>query len=311
MKSLQMIRYGHAETLVFKDLPTPTPQPDQVLVKVHYTALNPFDLKLISGMFEKDIPQQLPVTLGGDFSGEIVETGEKAIHFQKGDRVYGSGFSFAGGTGSMAEYVCVAEDKIARIPENCTFAQAAAIVTPGCAAQQAINRYLQVKPGQKILIQGGGGNVGSLATELALHIGAEVAVTVGPDDINRMKELGVDLIINYQLQPFEGIVHEFDGVLDTVGGDVLSRCYQTLKPGGTLVSLIETPDQALCRHFGIHGVFQSTQITTQTLTTLSFLLEEKIIHPLCFIEEKFQNAIEVYNRKFTHQNKDKIVFEIL
>lgn len=310
MKCIQMINYGHADILAFKEVSIPQIKSKELLIRVKAVGINPFDLKLMSGMFRSEIAQELPVVIGSDFSGEIVEIGDRVSLFKKGTKVYGSGVAFAGGSGSMAEYLRVSEEKVGLMPDNVNYATAAAIVTPGCAAQQAVNRFLNVKPGQKILIHGGAGAVGQLATQLCVNIGAEVAVTVGDKEIAFMKELGADLIINYKLQPFEQLVHQFDGVLDTQGGEVLARSYQVLKPGGILVSLVAKPDPAMLERYHIHGNFQSTEITTKTLNTLSFLIEEKILRPQKPQIVPFNQAINVINEKMMGTNSNKIVIQI-
>ncbi|MEG1615686.1 MAG: NADP-dependent oxidoreductase [Bacteroidales bacterium] len=307
MKSLQMNAYGRTETLSFSEIPVPVLSPGDILVKVAAVGINPFDIKLLTGEFRNEIPQQLPVTIGSDFAGEVMETGSQVTHFQKGMKVYGSGISIAGGSGALAEFLRVKGGKISVMPDNTSYIEAAAFVTPGCTAQQAVSWNLNVKPGQKILIIGGAGAVGSLATQMCLNIGAHVAVTVGNEDIPYMKELGVDLIINYHLQPFENLIHDYDGVLDTQGGETLLKCFGVLKPGGTLVSLVSKPSEELCREYGVKGVYQMTEINTRSLNTLNFLIEEKILKPHHIVEVPFNEAIAAIDHKLKGNFPGKVV----
>ncbi|MEG1586130.1 MAG: NADP-dependent oxidoreductase [Bacteroidales bacterium] len=310
MISIEMTTYGHAEVLSFKEAPVPQIKSKDLLVRVKAVGINPFDLKLLAGNFQSDIKQQMPVIIGGDFSGEVIEIGERVGLFKRGMKVYGSGIAFTGGSGSMAEYLRVNEEKVAMMPENIDYATAAAIVTPACAAQQAISRNLGVKPGQKILIHGAGGAVGELAAQLCLNIGAEVAVTVGSKDILYMKELGADLIINYQVHPFENLIHDFDGVLDTQGGEVLEKSYQVLKKRGKLVSLVQQPDQKMLEKYHLNGMFQSTEITTKMLNIVSFLIEERILRPRTPVIIPFRQAIEAIKDKFENNQTKKIVIRM-
>ncbi|MEG0949146.1 MAG: NADP-dependent oxidoreductase [Bacteroidales bacterium] len=310
MKCIQMTKYGIADILTFKEVSMPEINTKEVLIKVNSVGINPFDLKIMSGMFQSEINQKLPAVIGSDFSGEIIAIGERVGLFKKGMKVYGSGITFAGGSGSLAEYLRVNEDKVGKMPDNIDFASAAAIVTPGCTAQQAVNNHLEVKPGQKILIHGAGGGVGSLAVQLCVNIGAQVAVTVSAEDVAYMKELGADLIINYHKQPFEHLVRDFDGVLDTQGGEILQRSYEVIRPGGRIVSLVAKPDPAILAKYHIIGIQQSTEITTKALNILTFLIEEKILKPRDPEIIPFQNAINAIMDKMNGRNKHKIVIQI-
>ena len=307
MKAIQMRAYGHSDVLSFESIGIPSIGPDELLIKVHAIGINPFDLKLLSGKFIDDFDINMPVTFGSDFAGEIVETGYKITNFHRGDKVYGTGSVLKGGSGALSQYMKVRENNISRMPDNIDYALAASIVTPGCTAQEAINVNINVKPQKKILIHGAAGSVGYLAAQLSLSIGAEVAVTVGERDISIMKDLGIDLIINYKLQRFEDIVRNYDAVLDTVGGDVLARSYQVIRPGGKIVSLVEEPDIAELTKYRITGLYQKTTINTLRLNTLSFLIEEKILTPRMPDIEIFNNAIVAIESKIAEGTKGKLV----
>lgn len=305
-----MTKYGITDMLTLKEVSIPEINAKDILIKINSVGINPSDLKIIAGKFQSEIEHKLPAVIGSDFSGEIVATGERVGLFKTGWKVYGNGITFAGGSGSLAEYLRVNEEKVGRMPDNINFASAAAIVTPGCTAQEAISCHLEVKPQQKILILGGGGPIGSLAVQLCLNIGAEVAVTVSEEDIPYMKELGVDLIINTHKKPFEQLVRNFDGVLDTHGGNMLQRSYEVLKPGGRIVSLIEKPDPAMLAKYHITGKLQSTEVTTKTLNILTFLIEENILAPRLPEIIPFRNAIQAITDKLNRINKHKIVIQV-
>lgn len=310
MKSVQMSSYGHANVLSYAEQAIPEPKSRDVLVKVHAVAVNPFDIKLMEGMYKENIPQKFPLTIGGDFAGEVIGTGERVRTLSSGMKVFGSALAFTGASGALAEYVTVNEEKVAPMPPFLKYDTAASFITPGCAAQQAVNWNMNVKPGEKVLIHGGAGAVGAIAIQICHNIGAQVAVTVSNDDIPYMKELGVDLIINYHLQPFENVVHEFDAVLDTQGGEVLARSCQVLKPGGIVVSLVSVPDPELLSRYKIRGMFQNTVISTDTLKTLGFLIEENIIRPYDIIKVPFDQCIEAIDSKIRGNIPGKIVIKL-
>ncbi len=307
MKAILMRGYGYSDVLSFESIAVPSIEKNELLIKVHAIGINSYDLNLLSGKFVKDIDVNIPFIFGSDFAGEIIETGYEVTEFRRGDKVYGSGSVLKGGSGALSQYIKVKKNNVSRMPDDTDYIMAASVVTAGCTAQEAINVNINLKPGKKILIHGAGGSVGFLAAQLALSIGAEVAVTVGEKDIKRMKNLGVDLIINYHLQNFEDIIQKYDAVLDTQGGEVLERSYQVLKPGGVLVSLISKPDESELTRNRITGIYQKTTINTLRLNTLSFLIEEKIFVPRLPDTEIFNNAIVAIENKIADGTKGKLV----
>ena len=310
MKAIQMKCYGHSDVLSFESIDIPKAGPLDLLIKVHAIGINPVDLKFLNGKFSGAHNPNFPITFGSDFAGEIVEKGYLVENLKKGDKVYGSGFVFSGGTGALAQYIRVNHNNISLIPEGLDYVVAASVVTSGCTAQEAVNINLNIKPNQKVLIHGAGGSVGYLATQLALSIGAEVAVTVSDKDIELMKGLGVDLIINYQIQNFEDIIKDYDAVLDTQGGSVLKKSYNAIRPGGKIVSLVEQPDKNELLRKRATGSHQHTLINTIRLNTLSFLIEEKIITPRRPYSDIFNNAIVAIDNKLNINNPKKLVITI-
>lgn len=310
MKCVQMINYGLTDSLSFHEIPMPEITGKDLLVCVHAVGINPIDLKFIKGRYINDSEQQMPVVIGGDFSGEIVAVGERVSIFRKGMQVYGNGFAFGGGSGSLAQYLKVNEERVALKPENLNYESAAAVVTPGCTAHLAVNKILDVKPSEKILITGAGGAIGWHAVQLCVNIGAEVAVTVNQNDIPIMKELGADLMINAQKQAFENIIHDYDAVFDIQGGNVLERCYKALKPEGRIVSLTEKPDPDQLKYHNIGGIQLIPEINTRALDTLRFLFEENILSPCIPQIVPFSQSIKAIEEKISKNNKHKIVIQI-
>jgi len=272
MEAVQISRYGGPEVLEVNDIDPPVPGDNQVLVKVNFAGLNPFDSKLRSGLFKKMIPLHFPHTLGGDFAGIVKKTGKKVLGFTVGDGVYGTANILSGGSGSLAQYLIAQSDKIAKKPSSLDFAESAAVVLTGVSALRAIEEHISLKAGQKILIHGGAGGIGHIAVQLAKAKNAFVAVTVNKFDMEFIKKLGADKIIDYKIKKFEEILKDFDAVFDTVGKDIADRSFPVLKKGGVLVSMVVQPDGKLAKKYGIKTYRQQTAVNSRQLNRLTEIL---------------------------------------
>lgn len=274
MRAVQINNYGGTEVLeVVENVVRPLPGPGQVLVEVYSAGLNPVDWKIRAGFLKQMAPLKFPVTLGGDFAGVILAVGEGVGNHRPGEEVYGQAPVLNGGSGSFAEYVVANVANLARKPVNVDFAQAGALPLAGVSALQALEDHLKLKNGEKILIQGGAGGIGHLAVQLAKGLGAYVATTVGADDVEFVKSLGADQVINYQSQSFEEILTNFDAVFDTVGGQVLEKSAPVLKRGGRLVSMLGKPSAEAIEKFGIEAIGQGTKTDSSQLERLAKWVE--------------------------------------
>lgn len=275
MKAVQINEYGDIDVIqVVKDAPMPGINPDQVLVEVHAASLNPVDWKLRGGYMKERMPLRFPATLGGDFSGVVKKVGEQVKdYFKEEDEVYGQAAILTGGSGTLAEYVAAKASSICLKPKNFSHSEAAALPMVGVSALQALQEGIRLTKGQKILIHGGAGGIGSIAIQIAKHIGAYVATTVSFDDIEYAKSLGADEVLDYKKQNFEEVLRDYDAVLDTVGGETYRRSFNILKKGGILVSLLERPDQETAARHGVHAVLQMTHVTTDRLSRVTELVE--------------------------------------
>jgi alcohol dehydrogenase len=226
-------------------------------------------------------PLQFPATLGMDFSGVIEKVGVGvASDLKQGDEVYGQAGALAGGSGAFAEMALANTDKIAHKPKTLTHEQAAGLPLVGVSAWQALVETIGLSKGQKILIHGGAGGIGSIAIPLAKHLGAYVATTVSTNDIQFVKEeLGADEVIDYKTQAFENVLpHDFDAVFDTVGGETYTRSFKVLKRGGgIIVSMLEQPVQELMDQFGVKAVFLFSQANRERLTKLAEWVDQNNI----------------------------------
>jgi NADPH:quinone reductase-like Zn-dependent oxidoreductase len=232
-------------------------------------------------------PLQFPATLGSDFSGIIEKVGERVSSstsvsdLKLGDEVYGHAGAFAGGSGAFAEMALAKADTIAHKPRTLDHEQAAGLPLVGVSAWQALVETMGLTKGQKILIHGGAGGIGSIAIQLAKHLGAYVATTVSTNDKQFVKEeLGADEAIDYKTQTFEDVLaHDFDAVFDTVGGETYTRSFKVLKRdgGGIIVSMLEQPVQELMDQFGVKAVFVFSQGNRERLTKLAEWVDQNNI----------------------------------
>lgn len=254
MKALILKRYGKSDQLEFADIPRPAIKPNEILVQVHAVGLNPIDNKIPTGAFKPIIKLQLPATMGSDVAGVVVEVGNRVTKFNVGDAIFASVFDL--GTGTLAEFAVVPEYAAAPKPANLDFVEAASIPMVGLTAWQALKERAQVKPGQKVFIPAGSGGIGTFAIQLAKYLGAQVGTTTSTANINLVKRLGADEVIDYKQQEFEDVLRGYDVVLGTVKGDGVKKSLQILNPNASVVSLIGPPDAAFARARGMNFVMK-------------------------------------------------------
>jgi NADPH:quinone reductase-like Zn-dependent oxidoreductase len=245
MKALILKHYGKTDNIAFADIPRPVLKPDEILVQVHAVGLNPIDTMIPKGTFKAFLQFQFPATLGSDLAGVVVEVGSRVTRFKPGDAVFASIFDL--GTGSLAEYAVVPEHAAAHKPANLDFVQAASIPMVGLTSWQALKERAKLKPGQKVFIPAGSGGIGTFAIQLAKHLGAKVGTTTSTGNVDLVKSLGADEVIDYKQQEFEDVLRNYDAVLGTVRGDALEKSLRILKPGSNVVSLVGPPDAAFAR----------------------------------------------------------------
>src|SRR5437879_5140454 len=254
MKALVFNQYGGADNIAFADTSRPMPKPDEILVQVHAAGLNPIDCAIPKGTFKPILRFQLPATLGSDLAGIVVETGSRVTRFKRGDAVFASIFDL--GTGALAEFARVPQSAAAPKPPNLDFVQAASIPMVGLTSWQALKERAQLKPGQKVFIPAGSGGIGTFAIQLAKHFGAKVGTTTSTGNVDLVRSLGADEVIDYKKQEFENVLRDYDAVLGTVRGNALEKSLGILKPTGTVVSLIGPPDAAFARARGMNFLMQ-------------------------------------------------------
>ena len=249
MQALQLKKYGGLDHVAHTEAPRPTLRADELLVQVHAVGLNPIDYLIPKGDFKPILKLRLPATLGSDLAGVVVETGSAVTRFKVGDAVYASIFDTP--HGSLADFAAVPEHAAALKPATLEFVQAASIPMVGLTAWQALHERMQLKRGQKIFIPAGSGGIGTFAIQLAKHLGAHVATTTSTANVELVRGLGADEVIDYKQQQFEEVLHGYDAVLGTVRGDGLEKAMRIVQPGSNVVSLIGPPDAAFARARGM------------------------------------------------------------
>jgi len=280
MISIQINRYGGSDVMEVNDKASvPNPPSGKILVNVKASGVNPVDWKIREGYMQQMIQLQFPSTLGLDFSGVIKQVGENVpSDFKQGDEVYGQASVLRGGSGAFAESALVDQDAIAHKPKTLNSEEAAALPLVGVSAWQALVENIGLSKGQKILIHGGAGGIGSIAIQLAKHLGAYVATAVSTNDKQFVQDLGADQVIDYKTENFEDMIHDYDAVYDTIGGDTYKRSFKVLKKGsGILVSMLEQPDSELMNQYGVKAVFLFSQVNKERLTKLAEWVDQNNI----------------------------------
>jgi alcohol dehydrogenase len=280
MKSVQITRYGNtSEVIKINQTNAPNLSTGKVLVKVQVAGINPIDWKIREGYMQQMIHLQFPSTLGMDFSGIIKQVGEEiSSDFKEGDEVYGQAGIPSGGSGAFAEQALASVTSIAHKPKTLDHSEAAALPLVGVSAWQALVEHIGLSKGQKILIHGGAGGIGSIAIQLAKNSGAYVATTVSIEDKQFVHELGANEVIDYKTQTFEDVVHDYDAVFDTVGGETYTRSFRVLRKDGIIVSMLEQQNLELMKQFGVKAISQFTQVNKERLAKLAEWVDQNKVN---------------------------------
>jgi len=297
MKATQIKQYGQA---AIRNVPEPEISDGQVLVKAKAGGVNPIDWKLMDGYMNPD----LPYIAGGDFSGIIIKSSSR--NFKQGDEVYGTAMAVAGGSGSFAEHIIANEGSIALKPRKASHDEAAAMPLAGVSALDVLKK-MGLKKGQKILIHGGSGGIGSFAIQIAKDMGLHVATTAS--DTDYVRKLGADQALDYRKEDFT-MLQDFDAVFDTVGGETYRKSFPVLKKGGIIFSMLEQPDNELMKQHGVRAESEMTRINTELLEELADLFDKGSVKVM--IDRKFDliSAPEAIDYQKEGHPRGKVVIEM-
>jgi 2-desacetyl-2-hydroxyethyl bacteriochlorophyllide A dehydrogenase len=243
MKAVFINQYGSTQVLQYGSIETPSINRDQLLVKVYASSVNPVDWKIRAGQLQFLTGYKFPMVLGFDVSGEVVAVGESVTRFQTGDKVYAYLDSLPGG--AYAEYAAVSERVACFKPDNMSYEQAAAVPLAATTALQALRDLGQILPGHKVLINGASGGVGSFAVQIAKALKAEVTAVCSTQNVELVKSLGGDRVIDYTVQDFTKDTSFYDIIFDAVGKESFSGCQNILKPNGVYVTTLPDPDSVV------------------------------------------------------------------
>jgi NADPH:quinone reductase-like Zn-dependent oxidoreductase len=302
MKAFILDKYEMRGVLRSGDMPEPELRDGDVLIAGHAAGLNLLDSKIRDGEFKPILPYRTPFILGHDMAGTIVRVGPSVRRFKPGDEIYARPRD--GRIGTFAQFIAVNEADVALKPRNLSMEEAASIPLVALTAWQALVEKAELKKGQKILIHAGSGGVGTFAIQLAKHLGAHVATTTSSANIELVKSLGADVVIDYKAQDFEMLLSGYDVVLNSLDGDTLQKSLRVLKPGGKLISISGPPDPDFAKRqrlnwflrqilrvlsLGIrrkakrHRVnysFLFMRANGDQLSKITALIEDRIIHPV-------------------------------
>jgi len=248
MKAFILDRYGSADHVRAGDMPDPELREDDVMVQIHAAGVNLLDSKIRAGEFKRILPYRLPLILGNDVAGIVVRVGSRVRRFKPGDEVYARPDKDR--IGAFAELISMNEDAVAIKPKALTMEEAASIPLVGLTAWQALIERAHLKKGQKVLIHAGSGGVGTFAIQLAKHIGATVATTTSAGNVDLVRNLGADIVIDYKNEDFAHVLRDYDVVLHSLDKVTLEKSLRVLKPGGQLISISGPPDAAFARSIG-------------------------------------------------------------
>ncbi|MGO9367566.1 MAG: NADP-dependent oxidoreductase, partial [Terriglobales bacterium] len=264
-KAARIHSFGPPDVVVVEDVPTPSPGPNEVLVRVMAAGVAPWDAIIREG--KSKVSPQPPLTLGSDFSGVVERIGQGVTVFAPADEVYGvTNPQFCG---AQAEFAVATAGTVARKPDSLNDVEAASAPVIAVTAWQMLFQYAQVMRGQTVMVVGAAGNVGAYAVQMAVDAGIHVVAIVRLDDEDLLRSLGVGVksIIDSSKPAFEQSLPQVDAIVDTVGGSTLQRCAAALKPGGKLVTSVST------QPLPAEAIFFYAEVTTTRLQTLTTLFD--------------------------------------
>ena len=289
--------------------PLPSIGPDELLIRVHATAITPTELSWNSTFTRSDGTERLPSIPGFEFSGTVASTGPAVTDLTGGDEVYGL-LNFWR-NGAAAEYVTTAASEVALKPVSVDHIRAAALPLSGLTAWQALFDHARLKRGDRVLIHGAAGGVGSLAVQLAHARGAYVIGTASSERTPFLRDLGIDEIVDYTKVLFEEKVRDVDVVLDTVGGETLERSWSLVRPGGSLVSIVSDVPEDRARAQGIHGASMLVTPNRSELIELARMVDSGVLRPVVNAVYPLASAREAYDRGAAGHNQGKTVLRVV
>jgi len=267
MEAVLYDQFGGSEVLKLRKVKRPKPKENEVLVRIYAAGVLPIDWKIRQGLIP--MPVSFPVIPGSSFAGIIEEIGASVTEFEVGQEVFGRTSN-----GSYATYTTVTTGEITLKPKSIGFDEAAAITGGATTAWQVLFHDGNVKAGDQVLIHGAAGGVGLFAAQFAKWKGAYVTATAGPANLEYVRSIGADMVIDYTSTAFEKVVHDMDFVLDTIGGETLEKSWAVIKPGGALISIASQPSLERALKEDVRLIKPSRGFAKEVLEKIVCLMEE-------------------------------------
>ena len=308
MQAIQIQEFGDPQVLQVKEISIPAPGPGELLVRVHAAAVNPVDTSIRAGRAGGLSGASLPYVPGFDVSGTVTAIGSDVVNFKVDDEVFAMVDLRRGG--AYAEYAIVLENEAALKPTRVNHAEAAAIPLVALTARQALFEVAKLQKDQTILIHAGAGGVGSIAVQLAKWRGAHIIATASDYNHNFLRELGVDVPVDYRTQNFEDFASDVDVVLDPIGGDTQVRSLQILKEGGILVSIVGLTSEGRNPSRNVRATSILVRPNSVQLSEIGELIQNGIINPIVSYRFPLEQAPLAHEQSQTRRTRGKIVIEV-
>jgi NADPH:quinone reductase-like Zn-dependent oxidoreductase len=326
MKALQIKKYGEIrQGIAFENVAKPTIQNKDILITVKAASINPIDYKIVEGKLKDMLNLNLPVTIGYDVSGVVLEKGSGVSNFEIGDKVYARVPQAQMGT--VAEFVAVNNELVSLKPENISFEQASGLPLTGLTAIQALES-IGIKEDDRILIHAGSGGVGSFAIQYAKAKGAIVYTTTSSTNVDWVKALGADRVIDYTTENYKEVATNLDIVFDTLGGDYTFDAFGIIKEGGKVTSIVGPPDEETAKQMGMtdyklpeklaklieekSAVYKLTwmQPNAKQLNDIKTMVEDGTIKPIVDLIYSFEDGIAAYEYLAKGKAKGKVIISM-
>ena len=333
MKAFIVSRYSKKERLRLTEIAEPVVKENDVLVQIHSAGVNLLDSKIRNGEFKMILPYKTPFTLGHDVAGVVTKVGSKVSKFKAGDEVYSRPADYR--IGAFAELIAINEKDVAKKPKNISMEEAASIPLVGLTAWQALVEKANLKKGQKVFIQAGSGGVGTFAIQLAKHLGATVATTTSAANIDLVKNLGADVVIDYKKDDFETMLKDYDVVLNSQDTKTLGKSLKVLKAGGKVISISGPPDpdfgqeinanwflkiilkflsagiRKKAKRLGVNFSFLFMRAQGEQLSQITKLIESGVIKPVMDKVFPFEQTNDAMSYVETGRAKGKVVVKVV
>ncbi len=305
ISAIQVHAYGDANQLKFEQIARPEPQAGEVLVRVYAAGVNPIDWKIRSGALKSFMQQTFPYVPGSELAGVVAEVGPDVTAFQVGQEVFGRGSH-----GSYTQYGIASATALALKPKPLSFDEAATLPVGATTAWQGLFDHGNLQEGQRVLILGGAGGVGLFAVQFARWKGAHVISTASTDNVDFVRSLGAETVIDYTKNNVADEVHDVDLVFDTVGGAARDNAWPTLKRGGTLITIVGQTDEAKAKEFDVRTGRFSAQLTSELLSKFAQLVDEGHVKPVVGVTFPLSKAAQAQALSQGGHGRGRIILQV-